>query len=147
MPATTPLILGTHLSERDIRRFWSKVALPDAEGHMLWSGYRNKHGYGQIRIGDRAQYTHRVSYAIANGEIPAGMVVDHTCRTPSCVAPDHLELVTQAENLRRARRDHCRRGHQLDAANVYVRPDTGVRQCRACAKLRRKGGARTLEEP
>lgn len=134
----TPIILSTFLSERDIRRFWSKVALPDTEGHLLWAGYRNKHGYGQIRIGDRAWYAHRVSYAIANGEIPAGLVVDHTCRTPACVAPDHLELVTQTENMRRARKSHCGRGHSLDGENAYIRPDTGVRQCRACAGQRRK---------
>lgn len=105
---------------------------------MHWSGYRNAHGYGQIGVRGRVRYTHRVSYVIANGEIPAGMVVDHVCRTPSCVAPGHLELVTQLENMRRSRRDHCGRGHRLDMANAYVRPDTGVRQCRACAQLRRK---------
>lgn len=105
---------------------------------MLWSGHRNQRGYGQIRIGDRAQYAHRVSFVIANGEIPAGMVVDHVCRTPSCLAPRHLELVTQEENMRRSRRDHCGRGHLFDDANTYIRPDTGVRQCRACARMRRK---------
>lgn len=137
MPVTTPLILSTHLSERDIRRFWSGVALPDVEGHMLWSRYRNEHGYGQIRVGERAQYVHRVSFVIANGAIPEGMVVDHVCRTPACVAPGHLELVTQAENMRRARKTHCKRGHRLSGANAYIRPDNGIRQCRACAKLRR----------
>lgn len=31
---------------------------------------------------------------------------------------------------------HCRRGHLFDAANTYVRPDNGRRQCRACARER-----------
>ncbi|MFC8490686.1 HNH endonuclease signature motif containing protein [Streptomyces sp. NPDC057235] len=140
MPATTPITLSTFLSERDISRFWFRVTLPDAEGHLLWTGHRNEHGYGQIRIWHRAWYTHRVSFVIANGEIPDGLVIDHTCRTPACVAPLHLELVTQAENMRRARRTHCKRGHALEGSNVYIRPDNGTRQCRACAALRRQGG-------
>ncbi|MFD3531951.1 HNH endonuclease [Streptomyces sp. NPDC058664] len=79
-----------------------------------------------------------MSYVIANGEIPDGLVIDHTCRTPACVAPLHLELVTQAGNLRRARKTHCKRGHALEGANAYIRPDNGTRQCRACAAARRQ---------
>ena len=30
--------------------------------------------------------------------------MDHLCREPLCVNPDHLEPVTQRENLRRAER-------------------------------------------
>lgn len=140
MPATTPMTLGSFLSERDAARFWSKVALPDAEGHMRWQAHRNEHGYGQIRIIDRAWYAHRVSYALAFGEIPAGLVADHLCRMPSCVAPDHLELVTQTENMHRAKqaRTHCLRGHEFTTENTYLRPDNGIRQCRACARLRRR---------
>jgi hypothetical protein len=36
------------------------------------------------------------------GDVPEDLVIDHKCRTPSCVNPDHLEPVTQGENLRRA---------------------------------------------
>lgn len=138
MLGTTPIILSTFLSERDASRFWSRVALPDAEGHLLWTAHRNEHGYGQIRIGQRAWYAHRVSFVLASGEIPPGLVIDHTCRTPACVAPPHLELVTQAENLRRSRKTHCKRGHALEGANLYIRPDNGIRQCRACAVARRQ---------
>ena len=126
------------LTEADERRFWSKVALPDAEGHLLWAAYLNAHGYGQFRIGGSAHYAHRVSYVIANGPIPVGMVLDHLCRTPACVAPLHLEAVTQAENMHRSMRDACKRGHALDALNPYIRPDNGIRQCRACAVVRRR---------
>jgi len=42
---------------------------------------------------------HRVSYELANGPIPAGMVIDHACHRPSCVRPSHLRAVTQKQNL------------------------------------------------
>ena len=38
---------------------------------------------------------------MANGPIPAGMVIDHLCRNRNCVRPDHLEVVTPAQNTRR----------------------------------------------
>lgn len=54
---------------------------------LLWTGSLNNKGYG--KIGDR--YAHRVTYELARGPIPAGLELDHLCRTPACVNPDHLE--------------------------------------------------------
>jgi len=61
---------------------------------------------------------HRLSYTLAKGEIPTGLVIDHTCGVRDCQNPKHLEAVTQAENIRRAHHDwkgvakvrypHCR---------------------------------------
>ena len=36
------------------------------------------------------------------GSIPDGLHLDHLCRVPACVNPEHLEPVTLAENNRRA---------------------------------------------
>lgn len=46
---------------------------------------------------------HRFYYEKAYGEIPAGIVIDHKCRTRSCVRPDHLQAVTTTENARLVR--------------------------------------------
>ena len=41
---------------------------------------------------------HRLSFEWVHGGIPEGMHVDHRCHTRNCVRPDHLRLVTHAQN-------------------------------------------------
>jgi len=77
---------------------------------------------------------HRWAYETCVGSINDGLQIDHLCRVRECVNPDHLQPVTHAENMRRARRTHCRRGHELTPENVYW-----VRACKACYGVR-KGG-------
>lgn len=75
-------------------RFWSNV---DRTGDCwIWIGSRLPSGYG--RIGGRG-YAHRVSWALANGPIPAGMCILHRCDNPPCVNPSHLWIGTVADNM------------------------------------------------
>ncbi len=62
-------------------------------------------GYVQIGFGSRTdgtratEYLHRIAYEAYYAEpIPPGLVVRHTCDTPSCWNPAHLVLGTHAEN-------------------------------------------------
>lgn len=43
---------------------------------------------------------HRAAWILANGPVPAGLVVRHRCDIPRCVRVDHLELGTVADNNR-----------------------------------------------
>lgn len=104
-------------------------------GCWLWLGKLSASGYGNVTHGGRNLMAHRLAYETFVGPIPSGLELDHLCVTPCCVNPDHLEPVTQAENLRRAtmRRTHCKHGHEYTPVNTRVRPD-GARACRACAR-------------
>jgi hypothetical protein len=71
----------------------------------IWRAHRDRHGYPEIKLGGRRGkrvLAHRVSYREHVGPIPDGLEIDHTCSTPACVNPAHLEPVTGEENRRRA---------------------------------------------
>lgn len=114
-------------------RFWKKV---QRVGCWLWLASKTADGYGQFKLDGRMVKAHRLAFVWSGGIIPDGMELDHRCRVRHCVNPAHLEPVTHAENNRRSRRDSCRRGHPLTEATVYVRPDTGTRQCLVCTRER-----------
>lgn len=136
------------LTERDQARFWSKVALPNANGCMLWLAGKSNVGYGQFSLGGAPKRAHRISYELAYGPIPQGLFLDHLCRVRHCVAPLHLEAVTPAENIRRvpdhsvfgrhkSAKTHCPHGHPYDDANTYVNT-SGARVCRACRRQQQR---------
>ncbi len=70
----------------------------------IWQGGTQGQGYGRMSVNRRNVPAHRHYYEEKNGPIPPGLTIDHLCRVPSCVNPDHLEPVTLAENLRRGSR-------------------------------------------
>lgn len=102
-----------------------------ADGCTLWQGSLTHDGYGRISVKGVDRLAHVVSYELRFGPVPAGLVLDHSCRRRSCCNPEHLEPVTILENTRRglapstvaAREGRCLRGHEL--------PGGGGR-CRVC---------------
>lgn len=103
-------------------RFWSKVN--KTETCWLWTA-STANGYGNIHAGDRKMLSsHRVSYELHYGTIPAGMVVDHKCHNTLCVNPDHLRLATTKQNGENQRREsRCNKKSGL--RGVTYDPQTG----------------------
>jgi hypothetical protein len=138
-------LVGRPVSQQ--KRFWVKVALLTQGGCWEWLAYRDRKGYGVFG----RQRAHRVAYELLVGPIPDGLQIDHLCRNPSCVNPDHLEPVTLVENTRRgiawqvagaknAAKTHCPTGHPYDDANTLIL-SRGRRDCRTC----QRSGARKTQ--
>ncbi len=124
-------------------RFWTKVN----KSLDCWNWLANKYpnGYGQFQLEGKPRSAHRLSYELAYGPIPKGLVVRHKCDNPGCVRPEHLELGTQADNVqdsvRRSRnansiKTECKHNHPFDSDNTYITSE-GKRQCKACRKIRK----------
>ena len=83
------------------KRFWEKV---DRSGDCwLWTASRNQSGkgYGEIGISKYKKIlAHRLSWEIHNkSKVPSGMLVLHKCGNRTCVAPHHLYIGNQSQNM------------------------------------------------
>lgn len=99
-------------------RFWRQVQKTNT--CWLWTGSITAQGYGQISLGTSGPVTtHRLSWQMANGPIPAGLVVMHRCDVRPCVRPDHLMIGTHANNVQdKVSKNRHTKGSQFPQAKL-----------------------------
>jgi hypothetical protein len=144
-----------HIDNRVLERFWSKVdklTFKESSRCWVWTGAKTANrptrknapktqGYGAITINKRPFYTHRLSFLMHNGYLTDGLVVDHLCGNTLCVNPDHLNEITNKQNLYKspnfsannsnkyAQKSICKYGHKR-------KPGAG--KCESCYKEKLK---------
>lgn len=128
------------LTPEQQERFWSHVAVPyQPSGCWEWTACKSKQGYGKVGLAGKCFKAHRVAYHLLIG-LPTHLVCDHLCRNPSCVNPDHIEVVANEENNRRGfgaaslnrRKQNCKCGR------VYSFRIDGSRFCATCSSERNR---------
>lgn len=95
--------------ESTVERFWSKVDRKGPDDCWLWTGAKQAPNgcglvYGNfgitVEIGSTCSYrAHRFAWFLTNGEIPEGAMIRHSCDTPLCCNPAHLEPGTARDNI------------------------------------------------
>lgn len=130
---------------------------------LMWAGgVSTPHNYGAFKAARAdghkvSQRSHKWLWQQLNGPVPDGLELGHLCHDPQVCPPGmgcphrlcvvHVTPQTRRENLMaggtpaaiNAARTECSGvygPHDLtDPDNVYIRPGTNHRECRACAKV------------
>lgn len=81
--------------------------MPGGDEHpycWVWTGTRDKDGYGRIWVDGRVIQAHRRMYELLTGEQLADDVErDHICQNKACVNPAHGQSVSRGEHSRLTR--------------------------------------------
>lgn len=125
-------------NKRMMEKFWSNVRKTDT--CWIWEAYKSM-GYGKFIFNNQRWEAHRFCYTLFKGEIPFDKELDHLCRNPACVNPDHLEAVSHRENILRGNtlpsknilKTDCPFGHEYSINNTRIGTN-GARYCKLCDK-------------
>lgn len=132
----------SRIRNNDLERFFSNIVDINDGGCWLWGNTLDARGYGRMH----PHMAHRWAYKEFIGQISDQLVVHHTCYTPACVNPAHLEPATHYENIiekgktnaayLNSKKEHCIHGHDLKYSYTYKRKYGVTRVCIECQKRR-----------
>lgn len=87
--------------ERTLNKFVSQLEADVELGCWLWAGRLNPKGYSLITVGNNEWLAHRYAFGAFVGGHQPNQTLDHICRRPECVRPDHLMPMTAKRNVER----------------------------------------------
>jgi hypothetical protein len=128
-----------------IERFLKYIEVNN-DGCWDWTGGTNEK-YGIFRFDNKKLgEAHRFSYEFFKDIIPEGLEIHHLCNNHKCVNPEHLEIISHLENIKkgpnRHKTTHCPNGHFYSPENT--RPTKGgSKVCKICE--RENGHKRYIE--
>lgn len=108
-----------------LERFKSKVLI--TEGCHIWTGAKNKDGYGCFR--SEYKTAHRFIYFHHNPDADKTLSVMHSCDNPACVNIEHLSLGSHKENMNdRDSKGRCRKGERSGVSKLTEREVKAIKE-------------------
>lgn len=114
-------------------QLWERYTENNA-GCWIYTKSLDRYGYGQFAYhGYSGHRAHVVAWILTHGPIKKNLTINHKCAVPSCINPDHLELLSPGDNSkeaisRRSRPIQCKNGH----VGQYKKRPKGGRYCMEC---------------
>jgi hypothetical protein len=144
-------LIKIFLNNAESKRLFSKIVVDPITNCWNWTRARDGFGYGYFRYKRHTYRVHRFVYAWLKNPLPTARygkgvpVLDHICKNTSCCNPDHLELVSQKENMLRgsspmaihSKQTHCIKGHLLPDSKKESKNGRPTRRCVLCRRANR----------
>jgi hypothetical protein len=140
-----PNIVKIKWYDNELDKIFAAIEIPEdyVDDCWIWIRKRHKFGYGKHYWKKHSTSAHRALFKILVDDRIDGLDIDHLCKNPPCVNPNHMEAVTSRENTLRGSsppalnivKTECLNGHKYTTENTKLNK-RGGRSCRECSRIK-----------